>query len=112
MSTEFNVSIRYGINQDEIGINGGIATEPTSVSDTYITAHVPSSSDTAKASAEVQAACRVKAEIIADQPDGVVSVVVLVTAGASADAVSVGIHSGGVSQYLTGTTGSPITATF
>lgn len=112
MSTEFAASIKYGLDQAEISVNGGVATEPTSVSDAYITAHVPSSSDTAKGSVEVQAACRVKAEVIADQPDGVVSVVVLVTAGASADAVSVGVTVAGVAQYLTGTTGSPITATF
>lgn len=112
MSTEFNASIHYGINQDEIAVNGGVATDATSVSDAYITAHVPASADTDKASVEVSAACKVKCEIIADQPDGVVSVVVLVTAGASADNVAVGIHVGGVSQNLTGNSGTPITATF
>lgn len=113
METKTTALLRYGLSQSEATIIVETAVPPTSVSDQYVSVHLPDSDNEDKSSWEVEGPTKARLELIYDQTSNDMRVEVTVTSGATQYPVTVSVAlSDGQSKSEFGTTGTPIIVGF
>lgn len=112
MATRSTARLRYGLNQEELTIVVDVEAEQASISDRYITVHLPKSVNPAKSGWLVEGG-ETEVETIYDRDESTGTVEVKATAGASAYDMQVLVTGpDGNSHNSDGQTGNTISTEF
>ena len=106
-----DVTLYYGVSQRTLGITVETQVEPTSVSERYLTVHLPMSEHPNKSSFEVTSTGKARLELIYDRPMDSCLVSALITSGSSTYDVALSVSTApDRSKDVTGKSGTPVQA--
>jgi hypothetical protein len=110
-ATALAFTLRYDTAQTAIELALLVKTAPTSVSEIYVSVHLPASANAAKSSVETACPSKVRGEVVYDQEAGGL-LTILATAGATSVPWSGVLQTAQGPYPLAGTTGVPTTLSF